>query len=129
MSDAITNLGGGGLKTPWLANLATSGNYALSSVTTLIGGPLINKFGIKWSCIIAAIAMPLAGSSYYCSARFGLSSYLLSARVSPVLFPKTGRRVRPWNFPSLTVWRGRFRAFRWSVASRVGSFMWLRPLL
>ncbi|RDW64799.1 hypothetical protein BP6252_10450 [Coleophoma cylindrospora] len=65
MSDAISNLGGGGLSSPYLANLANSLGYASSCLITLFGGPLINKIGIKYSCIIAAITMPLDGSSYY----------------------------------------------------------------
>lgn len=81
MSDAITNLGGAGLSTPYLANLATSLNYAVSAVVTLFGGPLINKIGIKYACIVAAIMMPLAGSGYYVQARYKGDSYLLSARV------------------------------------------------
>ncbi|KAF0331950.1 major facilitator superfamily transporter [Colletotrichum asianum] len=81
MSDAISNLGGGGLSTPYLANLATSLNYAAGCVMTLFGGPLINKFGIKWSCMIAAIAMPLAGSAYYVNAKYGVDWYLLFARL------------------------------------------------
>jgi hypothetical protein len=82
MSDAISNLGGGGLSTPWLANLANSLSYALSFITTIIGGPLINKIGIKWSCFIAAVAMPLSGSSYYVSSRYSVQWYLIAANVS-----------------------------------------------
>lgn len=81
MTDAISNLGGGGLSTPFLANLATSLNYAAAVLVTLFGGPLINKLGIKWSCIIAAFAMPLAGSGYYVNARYGVDWYLLLSRV------------------------------------------------
>lgn len=81
MSDAISNLGGGGLSTPFLANLATSLNYAAGFVVTFFGGPLINKLGIKWSCIIAAITMPLAGSGYYVKAKFGVDWYLIFSRV------------------------------------------------
>lgn len=81
MSDAITNLGGGGLSTPYLANLATALNYAMGCATTLFGGPLINKFGIKWSCMIAAVVMPLTGSAYYVSARYGVDAYLLASQV------------------------------------------------
>lgn len=87
MSDAISNLGGGGLSTPFLANLANSLNYAAGFATTMVGGPLINKFGIKWSCILAGLAMPLAGTGYYVNARFDVDWYLLLARVritSPV---------------------------------------------
>ena len=81
MSDAISNLGGGGLSTPFLANLATSLSYAAGVLVTLFGGPLINKFGIKWSCIIAAFSMPLAGSGYYVNARDKVDWYLLFSRV------------------------------------------------
>ncbi|KAI1001055.1 hypothetical protein K3495_g7145 [Podosphaera aphanis] len=81
MSDAISNLGGGGLPSPYLANLANSLNYVLSCLMTLLGGPLINKIGIKYSCVIAAIAMPLTGLSYYVTARYGGIWYLLIARM------------------------------------------------
>lgn len=81
MSDAISNLGGGGLSSPYLGNLANALDYAGSCVIALIGGPLVNKFGIKWSCMIAAVTMPLAGSSYYVSAKYGVDWYLLFSKV------------------------------------------------
>lgn len=81
MSDAISNLGGGGLSTPYLANLATALSYMSGCLITIFGGPLINKFGIKWSCMIAAVSMPLAGSAYYVSAKYHVDWYLLFARV------------------------------------------------
>ncbi|KAF5252695.1 hypothetical protein FANTH_2322 [Fusarium anthophilum] len=81
MSDAISNLGGGGLSTPYLANLATSLNYTAGCLLTLLGGPLINKFGIKWSCIIAAVGMPLSGSAYYVCAKYRVNWYLIFAKI------------------------------------------------
>ncbi|KAF1938595.1 MFS general substrate transporter [Clathrospora elynae] len=81
MSDAISNLGGGGLSTPWLANLANSLSYTFSFFSTILGGPIINKIGIKWACFIAAVAMPLYGSAYYVSARYSIEWYLLTANV------------------------------------------------
>ncbi|OBT81517.1 hypothetical protein VE02_09755 [Pseudogymnoascus sp. 03VT05] len=81
MSDAISNLGGGGLSTPFLANLATSLNAASGFFVALCGGPLINKLGIRWACVLAGVAMPLAGSGYYVSARWGVDWYLLVSRV------------------------------------------------
>lgn len=81
MSDAITNLGGGGLSSPWLANLSTCLNYVCGFLVTIIGGPLINKIGIKWSCMIAAITMPLHGSSFYVNATKGIEWYLLFGNV------------------------------------------------
>ncbi|KAF5724344.1 major facilitator superfamily transporter [Fusarium mundagurra] len=81
MSDAISNLGGGGLSTPYLANLATSLNYTAGCLLTLFGGPLINKFGIKWSCLIAAVGMPLSGSAYYVCAKYRVNWYLIFAKI------------------------------------------------
>lgn len=77
MSDAISNLGGGGLSSPYLANLANALNYASGCLVTIMGGPLINKLGIKCSCVIAAVTFPLAGSGYYTAARYGTQWYLL----------------------------------------------------
>lgn len=85
MNDAIGNLGGGGLSTPYLANLAQALNYTLSCCMTLFGGPIINKIGIKWACIIGAIGFPLSGSGYYTRARLGIDWYLLLSRVSRYL--------------------------------------------
>ncbi|KAI7489036.1 hypothetical protein KC357_g2268 [Hortaea werneckii] len=81
MMDAISNLGGGGLSSPWLANLANCLNYLMSFFCTLFGGPLINKFGIKWSCMIAAVSFPLYGSAYYVNARQHIDWYLLFANL------------------------------------------------
>lgn len=83
MMDAINNLGGGGLKSPYLANLASSLNYATSCIMALFGGPVINKIGIKWACVISGACYCLGGTGYYVMARYGNEAYLLSARVSP----------------------------------------------
>jgi len=71
MSDAIDQLGGGGLATPYTANAANAAQYALACGMTLFGGPLINKIGIKWSCVIAALWFPFQGSSYYINSKYG----------------------------------------------------------
>ncbi|EFX05847.1 membrane protein [Grosmannia clavigera kw1407] len=81
MADAISNLGGGGLSTPYLANLANSVDYASGCVVTLFGGPLINKLTIKWSCLIAAVVFPLSASGYYVSARYSIDWYLLFVKI------------------------------------------------
>ncbi|KAM0722871.1 hypothetical protein Q7P37_001069 [Cladosporium fusiforme] len=81
MSDAITNLGGGGLSSPWLANLSNCLNYLFSFICTIFGGPLINKLGIKWSCFIAAVTMPVYGSAFYVNARHGIDWYLLFGNI------------------------------------------------
>lgn len=49
MTDAINLLGGGGLKSPYLANLASSLNYAASCIMAFFGGEwLISTLGFCW---------------------------------------------------------------------------------
>ncbi|RKF53634.1 UNC93-like protein 2 [Golovinomyces cichoracearum] len=81
LADAITNLGGGGLSSPYLANLVNSFQYISGCLMTLFGGPVINKMGIKKSCVVAAMGMPLVGSSYYSYARYGIIWYLVVAQM------------------------------------------------
>jgi hypothetical protein len=71
MSDAISNLGGGGLSSPYLSNMATAFNYLASFLLTFFGGPLVNKIGIKWACVIGACGFPVSGSAYYCTSVYG----------------------------------------------------------
>ncbi|KAK8017849.1 MFS general substrate transporter [Apiospora rasikravindrae] len=77
MSDAIAGLGGGGLATPQTSNIATAINYAMLALVCLIGGPLVNKLGVKWALVIGAMSFPIQGSSYYCNSAFGNQWYLI----------------------------------------------------
>jgi hypothetical protein len=36
-----------------------------------LGGPLVNKIGVKWALVIGAMSFPIEGSSYYCNSKFG----------------------------------------------------------
>ncbi|WWC64898.1 uncharacterized protein I303_107512 [Kwoniella dejecticola CBS 10117] len=122
MTDAISNLGGGGLSSPYLANLANSLNYAASCVITLFGGPLINKMGIKWACFIAAVSFPLDGSGYYVNAKFGVDWYLLFARVIGGFtggFLYVGETTAMLSYPHVHE-RGRYLAI-WSAMRNSGS--------
>ncbi|KAK8041573.1 MFS general substrate transporter [Apiospora phragmitis] len=77
MSDAIAGLGGGGLATPQTSNIATAINYTMLALVCLIGGPLVNKLGVKWALVIGAMSFPIQGSSYYCNSAFGNQWYLI----------------------------------------------------
>ncbi|KAI0018225.1 MFS general substrate transporter [Xylariomycetidae sp. FL0641] len=77
MADAIAGLGGGGLATPQTSNIATAVNYALLAIVCLLGGPIVNKLGTKWSLVIGAMSFPIRGSSYYCNSKFGNQWYLI----------------------------------------------------
>lgn len=36
-----------------------------------VGGPLVNKMGIKWALVVGAATFPIRGASYYCNSKFG----------------------------------------------------------
>ncbi|KAK4234383.1 major facilitator superfamily domain-containing protein [Achaetomium macrosporum] len=79
MWDAIAGLGGGGLATPQTSNISNAINYAALALVCLIGGPLVNKIGIKWALVIGAVTFPIQGSAYYCNSAFGNQWYLIFA--------------------------------------------------
>ncbi|KAI0126135.1 major facilitator superfamily domain-containing protein [Xylariales sp. AK1849] len=77
MADAIAGLGGGGLATPQTSNTATAISYSMLATVCLLGGPIVNKLGVKWALVIGAISFPIQGSSYYCNSKFGTQWYLI----------------------------------------------------
>ncbi|KAG9673069.1 MFS general substrate transporter, partial [Aureobasidium melanogenum] len=77
MSDAIAGLGGGGLASAQTNNIATAINYVMLALVCFLGGPLVNKLGVKWSLVIGAISFPIKGSSYYCNSKFGNQWYII----------------------------------------------------
>ncbi|KAL5339843.1 major facilitator superfamily domain-containing protein [Aspergillus crustosus] len=85
MADAITGLGGGGLATPHVSNIATAIQYALLAIVCFFGGPIVNKIGVKWALVIGSMSFPIEGSAYYCNSKFGNQWYLiLSGAISGV---------------------------------------------
>ncbi|KAL2851173.1 major facilitator superfamily domain-containing protein [Aspergillus pseudoustus] len=77
MGDAIAGLGGGGLATPGVSNISTAIGYTMLALGCFLGGPLVNKIGVKWALVIGAATFPIRGSSYYCNSKFGNQWYLV----------------------------------------------------
>ncbi|PWY94563.1 MFS general substrate transporter [Aspergillus sclerotioniger CBS 115572] len=77
MGDAIGGLGGGGLATPHISNIASAVGYTCIAVTCFLGGPITNKLGTKWALVVGAMSFPIRGSSYYCNSKFGNQWYLI----------------------------------------------------
>ncbi|CAG7971986.1 unnamed protein product [Penicillium salamii] len=85
MSDAITGLGGGGLASPRVSNITNAITYALIAIVCCLGGPLVNKIGIKWALVIGSMSFPIQGSAYYCNSKYGNEWYLiLSGAISGI---------------------------------------------
>jgi MFS family permease len=36
-----------------------------------MGGPIVNKLGVKWALVIGSMSFPIQGSAYYCNSKFG----------------------------------------------------------
>lgn len=36
-----------------------------------MGGPIVNKIGVKWALVLGAMSFPIEGSAYYCNSKFG----------------------------------------------------------
>ncbi|KAL2135309.1 hypothetical protein VTI74DRAFT_9077 [Chaetomium olivicolor] len=79
MWDAIAGLGGGGLATPQTSNISNAINYVSLALVCLLGGPLVNKLGVKWALVLGAVSFPIQGSAYYCNSKFGNQWYLIFA--------------------------------------------------
>ncbi|RAL12466.1 uncharacterized protein BO97DRAFT_345017 [Aspergillus homomorphus CBS 101889] len=77
MSDAITGLGGGGLASPQVSNIANAIRYAMLAIVCFLGGPIVNKIGVKWALVIGSMSFPIEGSAYYCNSKFGIQWYLI----------------------------------------------------
>ncbi|THY70220.1 MFS general substrate transporter [Aureobasidium pullulans] len=77
MADAIAGLGGGGLASAQTNNIANAINYVMLALVCFLGGPLVNKLGVRWSLVIGAMSFPIQGSSYYCNSKFGNQWYII----------------------------------------------------
>ncbi|OCF31995.1 membrane protein [Kwoniella heveanensis BCC8398] len=77
MADAIAGLGGGGLATPTVNNIANAVSYASLALVCLFGGPLVNKLGTKWALVLGALSFPLRGASFYTNSKFGNQWFLI----------------------------------------------------
>ncbi|KAJ5232589.1 hypothetical protein N7468_005545 [Penicillium chermesinum] len=77
MADAITGLGGGGLATPQVSNISNAINYAMLALVCFLGGPIVNKIGVKWALVLGSMSFPIQGSAYYCNSKFGNQWYLI----------------------------------------------------
>ncbi|KAI1380273.1 duf895 domain protein membrane protein [Hypoxylon crocopeplum] len=80
MSNAISSLGGGGLATPYTANIASATQYSTSILIAMFGGPIISTVGIPIACMVGALGFPLSGSGFYVNSKYGIQWYLIFAK-------------------------------------------------
>ncbi|PWN90194.1 MFS general substrate transporter [Acaromyces ingoldii] len=77
MSDAISNLGGGGMAKPYAWSAANAANYSFMAAVCMFGGPIVSKIGLKAALIIGAACFPLEGSALYVTSQHANASWYL----------------------------------------------------
>lgn len=43
----------------------------IGQTVCFMGGPLVNKLGVKWALVLGSMSFPIQGSAYYCNSKFG----------------------------------------------------------
>lgn len=79
--NALEGLGGAGQEEPYVANAATSINFGLMGIVCLLGGPIVNVLGTKWSLAIGTIGDPLFAAAVYQNTRYGTQWFLIFASI------------------------------------------------
>lgn len=59
-----------------------------------MGGPLVNKLGVKWALVIGSASFPIQGSAYYCNSKFG-NQWVSGKPFTACPLPKADI----WNYP------------------------------
>lgn len=53
------------------SNFHTLANGGARPPVCFMGGPIVNKLGVKWALVIGSMSFPIQGSAYYCNSKFG----------------------------------------------------------
>jgi hypothetical protein len=61
------------LPSVWICSLIsrTDQNANVTRSVCFLGGPLVNKIGVKWALVLGSMSFPIEGSAYYCNSKFG----------------------------------------------------------
>lgn len=54
-----------------------------------MGGPIVNKIGVKWALVIGSMSFPIQGSAYYCNSKFGNQWVSTSPWMTPLIADRT----------------------------------------
>jgi MFS family permease len=69
--NAMNSLGAGGEEKPFLVNAANALVFALMGIFCIIGAPIANRIGLKWTLFIGAVGYPVYSAGLYTNDRFG----------------------------------------------------------
>lgn len=69
--NAMNSLGAGGEEKPFLVNAANALVFALMGIFCIIGAPIANRIGLKWTLVLGAVGYPIYSAGLYTNDRFG----------------------------------------------------------
>ncbi|KAI1385922.1 MFS general substrate transporter [Hypoxylon trugodes] len=110
--NAMSNLGAGGAQEPYLVNAANALVFGIMGFLCLLGAPLSNRIGLRWTLFLGAIGYPVYSAGLYTNNRYGnvwlvlvgavacgLSAGLFWASEGAVAigYPEPGKRGRYLN--------------------------------
>lgn len=80
--NAMNSLGAGGAQSPFLINAANALVFALMGIFCLLGGPIANRIGLKYTLLLGAVGYPVYSAGLYTNNRYGNVWFVLVGSVA-----------------------------------------------
>ncbi|KAL1850008.1 hypothetical protein Plec18170_007105 [Paecilomyces lecythidis] len=80
--NAMNSLGAGGEEKPFLVNAANALVFALMGFFCILGAPIANRIGLKWTLLLGAVGYPVYAAGLYTNNRFGNVWFVLVGSVA-----------------------------------------------
>ncbi|KAM0171203.1 hypothetical protein ACHAPF_008348 [Botrytis cinerea] len=71
MWNAMSSLGAGGAESPFLVNAANALVFGLMGIFCVLGGPIANRIGLKYTLTLGAVGYPVYSAGLYTNNRYG----------------------------------------------------------
>ncbi|KAF7881990.1 uncharacterized protein EAF01_011770 [Botrytis porri] len=71
MWNAMSSLGAGGAESPFLVNAANALVFGLMGIFCVLGGPIANRIGLKYTLTLGAVGYPVYSAGLYANNRYG----------------------------------------------------------
>jgi MFS family permease len=78
----MNSLGAGGAQSPYLVNAANALVFGLMGIFCLLGGPIANRIGLKYTLLLGAVGYPIYSAGLYTNNRYGNVWFVLVGAVA-----------------------------------------------
>ncbi|TGO62282.1 hypothetical protein BOTNAR_0116g00190 [Botryotinia narcissicola] len=82
MWNAMSSLGAGGAESPFLVNAANALVFGLMGIFCVLGGPIANRIGLKYTLTLGAVGYPVYSAGLYANNRYGTVWLILVGAVT-----------------------------------------------